>query len=308
METLREAKTPIGWSVMMALSVILVGYAQSLIISLTAQPSFVDAFGFPSDGGGGNKIPASWMLAVQMCAVGSTTFGTVSVGWLTTYFSPRRLMTAALIAFLGLSFINFWAKSLGMIIVGTILQFIPCGMFATLASTYASDICPPTVSDYLTGYINVCWVLGQILTYSILWGVMDLTPWQSIHIPMAVQWIIPPLVVIGCYFAPESPVFLCRQSRFNEARSSIKRLAPPGSDDVEERLVEISELIRTEADLHIGGGYSDCFRESNRRRTEVAVMVSVGQLVCGFAIASEVVYFLQLTGLASSDSFKIAFC
>ncbi len=195
-----------------------------------------------------------------------------------------------------------------MVIIGTILEFIPCGMFATLATTYASDICPPNVSDYLTGYVNVCWVIGQIVTTGLLWAVMDL----DTYTPCTSRWPCSGSSRRWSWSAATSPPSrpsssAARSATTTRSSTSTAWPRPARPSPAEDKLSEIRELIQMEAELHIGSSYSDCFRGSNIRRTEIALMVSVGQLLVGFGIASEVVYFLQLTGLESRDSFKVAF-
>jgi hypothetical protein len=60
---------------MLMLPVILVGYAQNLVISLLAQPQFEERFSGEEDDFG-----TVWMLAVQMCSVGSSMLGGLLVG------------------------------------------------------------------------------------------------------------------------------------------------------------------------------------------------------------------------------------
>ncbi|KAL1910690.1 hypothetical protein Sste5344_003591 [Sporothrix stenoceras] len=63
------------WSLLLMLPVILVGYAQNLVVSLLAQPQFEERFSGAEDDFG-----AVWMLAVQMCSVGSSMLGGLLVG------------------------------------------------------------------------------------------------------------------------------------------------------------------------------------------------------------------------------------
>lgn len=47
------------------------------------------------------------------------------------------------------------------------LIFLDCAfcleiVFQTLASSYAAEICPTVLRVYLTTWINICWVIGQV--------------------------------------------------------------------------------------------------------------------------------------------------
>ncbi len=83
-DELRCSMKAVGWSAMMALSVIQVGYSLCLIMSLLAQPQFRMRFGHDINAGSGAaanfQISAAWMLAIQMSAVGSTILGAIAVG------------------------------------------------------------------------------------------------------------------------------------------------------------------------------------------------------------------------------------
>jgi SP family general alpha glucoside:H+ symporter-like MFS transporter len=49
-----------------------------------------------------------------------------------------------------------------MLVSGGVLVGIPWGCFATLAEAYASEIAPLSLRSYLTGWMNVCWILGEL--------------------------------------------------------------------------------------------------------------------------------------------------
>lgn len=58
--------------------------------------------------------------------------------------------------------------------------------------------------------------------------------------------------------------------------------------------------------MSIQGSYLDCFKGSNLRRTEIA-MVSWGfQILPGFAIQNYITYFFTLAGLSPSNSFTLS--
>ena len=76
---IRSSRAAVGWSLLMATSVVLVGYSQSLVVSLLSLPRIQQTFG-DGTGGGKRMISAVWILAIQMCSVGSATIGGIAVG------------------------------------------------------------------------------------------------------------------------------------------------------------------------------------------------------------------------------------
>lgn len=134
----------------------------------------------------------------------------------------------------------------------------------------------------------------------------DPTEW-SYRLPFAIQWIWPPFLAVACWFAPESPWWLVRQNRLEDARKTMDRIldAPEGTLNKDDIIAMMDHTIQTERAMEIGGSYLDCFRGTNLRRTEIA-MISWGcQILPGFAIQNYSTYFFTMAGLSSNDSFKM---
>lgn len=47
---------------------------------------------------------------------------------------------------------------------------------------------------------------------------------DAYRIPFGIQWMWPPILILGVYFAPESPWWLIRKGRVEEAKLSSLRL------------------------------------------------------------------------------------
>ena len=79
------------------------------------------------------------------------------------------------------------------------------GVFQTLTTTYAAEVCPVTLRPYLTTYVNLCWVIGQLIASGVLKGFVGRSDQWAYRVPFAIQWIWPVPIFIACVFAPESP-------------------------------------------------------------------------------------------------------
>jgi len=65
-------------------------------------------------------------------------------------------------------FIPFFAPNLLTLVAGNVVQGIPWGIFQGLTTAYASEVCPVALRAYLTTYINLCWVMGQLIATGVL--------------------------------------------------------------------------------------------------------------------------------------------
>lgn len=86
----------------------------------------------------------------------------------------------------------------------------------------------------------------------------------------------PPLILAGVIFAPESPWWLIRHGRIEEAKKSLRRLASPkrnASYDVDETADMIRHTTELEKDITSGASYWDCFKGVDLRRTEIVCAI-----------------------------------
>jgi SP family general alpha glucoside:H+ symporter-like MFS transporter len=157
--------------------------------------------------------------------------------------------------------------------------------FATTAPAYASEVLPLQLRVYFTSYTNMCFIIGQFLSGGVLRGLLHRQDQWGYRIPFAIQWIWPCFLIPAVYFAPESPWHLVRQNKLEEAERSIRRLGSAKSVDPKKTLATIVYTNNLEEQLSVGTTYWDCFKGFELRRTEIAMVVFGGQLVCGLCFA-----------------------
>lgn len=133
-----------------------------------------------------------------------------------------------------------------------------------------------------TSYTNMCWIIGQLIAAGTLRGLVSRQDSWGYRIPFALQWVWPIFLIPGIYLAPESPWFLVRKDRFDDAEKAIRRLQSASSrQSPKNTLAGIVYTNNLEVQLSIGTTYWDCFKGFELRRTEIACVVFGGQLVCG---------------------------
>ena len=72
----------------------------------------------------------------------------------------------------------------------------------------------------------------------------------------------------------------------DQARKTLDRLSSADEVDNEQYLAMIQHTINLERQLKLGGSYSDCFKGSNLRRTEIACVTWSAQAWTGFGLVS----------------------
>ncbi|KAF5016118.1 hypothetical protein F66182_12305, partial [Fusarium sp. NRRL 66182] len=128
----------------------------------------------------------------------------------------------------------------------------------------------------------------------------------SYRIPFALQWIWPLPLMIVCFFAPESPWYLVRHDRLEEAKHSLRRL---GGNKTEEQINgQLAMLVHTakiESSLEVGKSYLDCFKGTDLRRTEICCLAFVGQIMSSSSFAYSPSYFFTTAVSLARVSYQI---
>lgn len=179
---------------------------------------------------------------------------------------------------------------------------------------------PLRLRGYLTVYVNLCWVIGRLVAYSVLAGTLSMQSEWAYRVPFAIQWVWPLPLALATWLAPESPWWLVRKGRHDEALRSLQRLVVVNKDgegrpnekaNPQDMLAMIRRTVDAERatllqNQDAGASYLDCFRGTNLRRTEIA-MVSWGcQTLPGFVVQHYIIYFFTLAGLPTASSFYLS--
>jgi SP family general alpha glucoside:H+ symporter-like MFS transporter len=153
--------------------------------------------------------------------------------------------------------------------------------------------------------VNLCWAFGQLLAAGVLQGFAEGTDERAYRIPFAIQWIFPLPIFAIIWFCPESPWWLVRKGRMDEARRAIRNLTSKNSPtSADETIALIQHTIRIEEESETGTSYLDCFKGVDLRRTEIICMTFAAQVWCGSPLGGAPVYFFVNAGLSPANAFK----
>ncbi|KAF1354485.1 putative maltose permease [Lizonia empirigonia] len=294
------------YCVVLSMSIIMEGYQVALVPSLFAQPAFQRKYGRARSDGSyqlDNKYQSALTAAVQV--------GSILGYWLSGIIIERvgykKTMQGALLSITCFIFIVFFAPSIILLVVGEGLLGIPWGIIQTLTTTYAAEVSPVALRAYVTSYINLCWVIGGFISTGVLRGTVDRADQWAYRIPFALQWIWPVPIFFAVSFAPESPWWLARKNRFEDAREALLSLisAENTKYDVDSVLAMMHYTIRSEEHVDQGTRYHDCLRGVGLRRTEITCVAGAVPFLAGTGFTSQAVYFLSVAGLSSDAAYNL---
>ncbi|KAK8157300.1 hypothetical protein IWX90DRAFT_442255 [Phyllosticta citrichinensis] len=305
LEGIRLYPKAIGWSVLISTCIVMEGYQICLLGSFYAVDAFNKKYGELAKDGS-YQIPARWQSGLSNGAYCGEIIGLMINGWVSERFGYRYTVMACLALLTGLIAVFYTAPSVVELQVAEVLAGIPWGVFQTLTITYASEVSPVAMRGYLTTYVNFCWGLGQLIGVSVIKANLYRDDQWSYRIPYALQWMWPVPLFIGIAFAPESPWWLVRKGRTEDAKKSLLRLTSSKVNknfDPDETISMMVHTTALEDRITKGASYLDCFKGCDLRRTEIVCMCWAMQNLSGNSFSNYSTYFLEQAGLSSSSAF-----
>ncbi|KAK2757725.1 hypothetical protein FQN54_004694 [Arachnomyces sp. PD_36] len=312
-DAIRIYKKAVFWSMLFSLAIVMEGYDTTLLQSFFAFPRFVRKYGSQLPNGK-YELSVAWQSGLSNGAYVGEIMGLFISGAVSETIGYRKMMVYSLLALTGFIFIPFFAPNLPTLLAGEILCGIPWGIFQTLTIAYAAEVCPVALRGHLTTYVNLCWVIGQLLATGVLRSILNRDDQWGYRIPFALQWIWTPLILTAVIMGPESPWWLVRQNRPDDAGRVLCRLAginPSAEqkgldlDNTISMMVYTTEMEKKELSEQTTT-YRDCFRRTDLRRTEITCVAWAIQALCGSSFMGYSTYFYQQAGLEVSQSFNMS--
>ncbi|KAH9886134.1 general substrate transporter [Xylariomycetidae sp. FL2044] len=298
----------VGWSVFISSCIIMEGFDISLVNNFYAFAPWNKKFGeLTADGS--YQVSAAWQAGLSNGANVGSIIGLFLNGFLSERFGYRYTIMGCLVWLAAFITLFFTAQNVQTLLAAEVLCGLPWGIFQTICVTYASEVCPVALRGYLTTYVNFCWGVGQELGIGVLRSLIARDDQWAYRIPYGLQWIWPLPLFVGLALAPESPWWLVRKGRVDEAKRSLLRLTSQDREtdfDADETIAMMVHTTALEEKITAGSSYWDCFRGVDRRRTEIVCMVWAMQNLSGNSFSNYSTYFLEQAGMSAEHAYSFA--
>lgn len=302
-EGIRKYPKACFWAVWFSCALIMEGFDHAFASGFFAFPAFQQRYGeLQSDGT--YLIPADIQSGVGNGINAGEIVGLILNGFFSDWFGYRWVMIGSLFLMTCFIFLQFFATDIYMYLGAEILIGIPWGVFQTLSTTYAAEVSPNVLRPYLTMIVSLCWSIGYLLGTGVLRAFLSMTGQWAYRIPFALQWALPIPLAIGIYLAPESPWWLIRKGRTEDATKALRRLRNKDTpeEDIADTISMMVHTVKVENEMESNSSYLDLFRGYDLRRTEITVFTYLIQQLCAPLVAY-IVYFLEQAGLSAEYSF-----
>ncbi|KAL0931134.1 maltose permease [Colletotrichum truncatum] len=293
------------WAFIMCFTIVMESFDMFLNGNFVAQQAFQKRYGVPVPGG--YAIETKWQSALFQAGQCGAFVGVFLAGPVVNRFGYRMATMIALVLMNATIFISFFANSLEVLTVGQALEGVPWGFFIAIGPAYASEIVPLALRGACTATLQMSWSIGSIIVAGATLGYNKRDDEWAWRAPLALQWIFPlPLMVI-LWFAPESPWWLIRRGRKDEALRSAKRLGPTGGtiEYAQRKLAMIERTVEIEAQIGGSPTLLDLFKGVDLRRTTITCLMYASQNFAGNLIANQATFFFEQAGMSHDRAFDL---
>ncbi|KAK7414330.1 hypothetical protein QQX98_006772 [Neonectria punicea] len=265
---------------------LLFGYDSAFVGTTIARQSFKNDFNINPDDSA--DISSNITSAFQAGAF----FGAIFCFLITEKVGRKWALQANVVLFLiGAILMTAATGQLSYIYAGRVLTGIACGAITATVPSYIAELSIVSIRGILTGLFEVAYQVGSLVGFWINYGInqnMDPLSDASWRVPMAVQIIPAGILLIGGFFLHESPLWLMRKNREEEATVALEALRklPRDHTYLQEDLQMIRSRLADEAliSAKYGSGSWAFFRGSLVELSRKGMWNRVVLVFCSFAL------------------------
>jgi MFS family permease len=201
------------------------------------------------------------------------------------YGRKTALQIAGLVTIVGCVFQAAALGHIEVMYIGRLIAGLGVGGASMVVPLYISENSPRAIRGGLTGLYQLFIATGTCLAFWVNYGsLLHLSGSATVYIvPLALQ-ALPAVLLVGCMaLNKESPRFLAKQDRWEEANSVLARMRnlSVSHEYVQAEIKDIADQLEHERMLIAGASVKDLLREmftipGNRKRA----LISIGLMIC----------------------------
>jgi sugar porter (SP) family MFS transporter len=270
--------------VVAALGGLLFGY--DWVVIGGAKPFFESYFQIAKD-----SAQSGW---VNSCALLGCLVGALLAGVWSDRFGRKWLLALAAFLFTVTSLGNALAGGIGVFVAWRMLGGVAIGLASNLSPMYIAEVAPPQLRGRLVSINQLTIVIGILLAQFINWQLASGLPPDATDAFIHGSWYgqtcwrwmfaltaIPALAFLaGMFFVPESPRWLIKNGRAEQARGVLKRLGGSAYADAEVRDVQATLAREDSARVR----FADLLDPKLAKVLVLGVTLAVFQQWCGINV------------------------
>ncbi|KAK9234228.1 general substrate transporter [Lipomyces kononenkoae] len=255
------------------------GWEVASMGGVLAMPQFLDWFGNPS---------AFRQGAMTAALIAGEFAGSLLIGFfLADRFGRRKTIFTAIAIYLIGQAIVVASQSQAMFIAGRVVNGLGAGGLIQTIPLYTAEITPPKIRGRILSMLNSGIAIGLVVAYWVQYGALNISGNGAWQVCFGLQLVPAAIVAVVMLFRPESPRWLVRHDRSEEALQVLAKLH--GECDADNVIVraefeEIKVSVEMDNQIKPPSYPTLIFGKQYRRRTALAMGIQFMQQVSGVNI------------------------
>lgn len=232
-------------------------------------------------------------LVVSAVLIGAV-FGAGSSGALADRFGRRNMALASAVIFFVGALGSAFAPSVAWLVIARIVLGLAVGASTVIVPLYISELSPTNIRGVLTALFQFAITIGIVIAYLVNFAFSGSGAWRW----MLGLAVIPAVILgVGMWFLPDSPRWLVKENRNDEARTVLGRVRND-EDEINREMKSMEEAEQREE-----AGWGELFKPWVRPMLILGIGLAMGQQLVGI---NTIIYYaptiMQSTGLAPGNS------
>ncbi|KAG5766783.1 hypothetical protein H9Q72_005155 [Fusarium xylarioides] len=272
--------------VLIAVSTFNYGFDNQAFATTQAMDAFDKQFGVWNEKTGTYILEPSWLSLFNSLNYIGFAAGVLVGTWISSRWGRRWCMFVMSVYALGTATIAVTSFHREQIMAARILNYVYVGMELGVVPTFQSEIVPAQARGFMVGSYQLSLAVGGLVINSICFGTSSLPDNRAWRIPLGMFYIVPSIVVAGIWFVPESPRWLLRKNRVEEARKSLQQIREGAftDEEIDAEFTELKVSLEQETEQ---GKFVELVRGINLKRTLIVMAVNFYQQAGGQAFVSQ---------------------
>ncbi|KAH9221898.1 general substrate transporter [Leptodontidium sp. 2 PMI_412] len=234
------------------------GYDSAFIGGAMSLPAFKTRFGLAT--AKGTELAALKANIVSTFQAGCF-FGAILCYWMSEKLGRRiPLMICGCVFNIGVIMQMASSGTIGLIYAGRAFTGLGVGASSLIVPQYISECSPPAIRGRLIGVFEIVLQFSLVIGFWVNYGVnQNVSPTSDSqwHIPFAIQFVPGCLLVILMFFQPESPRWLLKNNRDEQAIKNLTYIRQLPVDDA--YLQWEIETVKEQIQLEFDSGANESF-------------------------------------------------
>ncbi|KAI0394683.1 high-affinity glucose transporter [Xylariaceae sp. FL0594] len=245
---------------------------------------------------------ASMQGGITAAMPGGSWLGALFSGYLSDRVGRKTSIQVGAIIWIIGCIIVAAAQNIPMLIVGRIINGFSVGICSAQVPVYISELSPPSKRGRFIGMQQWAITWGIAIMFFICYGCSFINGSAAFRLPWALQMVPALLLFLGLVVLPESPRWLAKNDRWEEAKRVLILVHGKGNPDapvVEKELAEIQEAVKIDRES-AQVSWFELVKPNMINRTHIGLFTQIWSQLTGMNVMMYyIAYVFTMAGLGS---------